>query len=173
MNISHLGITFQGVEATEAGQKHISGFFQVSPPTPEPPRSAQKRKRLDFEDNESPALALPDEAGPSASEVGVWKCPKCKKVIIADSNLAHGTNSGAGGDHDDASEWLARLRMIHEDGHFAESLAVSLNGSPQLPSPSTSTIRSPPSRETTTNRKQVKKKKKQKDGLLLFFERKS
>jgi hypothetical protein len=171
LNISHLGLTFQGVESIAVGQRHISGFFQVSPPTPERPNSAQKRKRS--ESAVSDIAALPeDESGASTSNVGAWKCPKCKTRIIVDFDPA---SSSVDGDlvHDDAAERLAKLRMIHEDGHFAESLARSLNGTSQLPSPSTPTIKSPLGRQATGSKERKPVKKKKKEGLLLFFEPKS
>jgi hypothetical protein len=104
--------------------------------------------------------------------VGAWRCPQCKKRIVVNGDL---TESGASGDLilGDFAERLANLRMIHEDGHFAENLSKSLNGSSQLPSSVTPTIKSPSGREVMESMRPKPKKKKKKEGLLLFFDRKS
>jgi len=171
LQFTHLGVAFHGIEVVAAGQQHISGFFRASTPGQVKPESkGTKRKRSNSELPPSkPNNSLPSkENGKVTSSIhtsgdansGNWECPKCGTRIVVDLNL----------DVDDQYRQLTKLRMVHEDGHFAESLSASLNGS-QLPSSSTSAIKSPVKATKKTHSNQSMKRKKQ-EGLLNFFERK-
>jgi DNA polymerase eta len=167
---THLGIAFHGIEVVAAGQQHINGFFRASTPGQEKPKSLSRKRKRSI--SEAP-LSKPKESSSAVectgnmfssntgdANLGSWKCPKCGTEIMVDPNF----------DINDQLEQLTKLRMIHEDGHFAESLSASLNASSQLPSPSTSTIRSP-LRPANKSHNPVKKKRRKQDDLLNFFER--
>jgi hypothetical protein len=165
LGFTHVGLAFHGIEVVAAGQQHISGFFQTSNRVQDEPTSVpHKRKRstsVSSKRTKSPS-AVPEEVIDMTSvteisdNIASWKCRKCWKTITIDEMRV---------DDNDPAEQLTKLVMIHEDGHFAESLSASLNGASPSPSPSTSTIKSP--YESARSHKSVRKK-----GLLQFFERK-
>ncbi|KAF8442398.1 hypothetical protein L210DRAFT_885977 [Boletus edulis BED1] len=114
LKVTAVQLAFTGIETAESGQQSIQGFFKSK----EPPRSPLKRTRPGNDEipPEADSLQVMTELHESASST-FFLCERCNRTISA-SEMERGE-----ADHITA---LAKLRMEHDDFHFAQDLA---NGS--------------------------------------------
>ena len=137
LNVTSVQLAFTGIETAETGQQSIEGFFKPK----EALRSLLKRPRSSS--GETPlkmhALQVMAEMPGSASSTS-FVCERCnKRITVCESEV-----DDAEADHAAA---LAKLRMEHDDFHFAQDLANGTDG--QAPSQRRSRS-GPPKRKKTT-----------------------
>lgn len=142
LNVTAVQLAFTGIETTEAGQQSIEGFF----PPKEARRPPLKRMRSSSEvvHPEGDPLQAMTEI-PGSTSLTSFVCERCNKRISVDG-------SGMDWTAVDRATALTKLRMEHDDFHFAQDLANE------------SDVRSP----RTLKRKKVAEPK----GIAKFFGRK-
>lgn len=114
LDVTAVQLAFTGIETAETGQQSIEGFFKSKAA----PRSPLKRTRSngDGVPPEADLLQVMTEM-PSSSSSSSFVCERCSKVITV-------CKSGVGDDETvHAGIALAKLRMEHDDFHFAQDLA--------------------------------------------------
>ncbi|KAF7972529.1 hypothetical protein HWV62_17826 [Athelia sp. TMB] len=159
MKVTSVQLAFSGLDTTETGQQNIEGFFK----TPNGPQGNSSLKRPREEDDDFlPQLSLPEDSDPSVTPGSTaapsFTCSKCGKVIAV-------VPSGEGivWDDDDRAQALDRLRIEHDDFHFARDLAKESTGRPP--------IRSSDS-DGSSIKKKKKKPRKEPEGIAKFFAKK-
>ena len=144
LNVTSVQLAFTGIETAETGQQSIEGFFKPK----ETPRSLLKRARSSSDEAppESHTSQVMTEMPGSASSTS-FVCERCKKRITV-------YESEVGNAETDHAATLAKLRLEHDDFHFAQDLA---NGT-DAQAPSQPRSRSgPPKRKKTTEAKGIAK----------------
>ena len=104
LKVTSVQLAFTGIDTTEIGQSSIEGFLK--------PPSSKKRSRESPEHREET-----DSLGNNASELS-HTCPRCGKIFTVP------TVEGSG---DDQQDILLRVKMEHDDFHFAQDLARQSN----------------------------------------------
>lgn len=144
LNVTAVQLAFTGIETAETGQQSIEGFFKPK----EAPRSFLKRTRSSSDEVSPEVVHAADLPGSASESSTFFVCERCNKRI----SLCENEVDPAEVDH----AALAKLRMEHDDFHFAQDLA---NGSDtRAPSP-------PRSRSKTPKRKKITEPK----GIAKFF----
>ncbi|KAH9974822.1 DNA/RNA polymerase [Russula compacta] len=125
--VTTIAIGFSGVESGEVGQQNIEGFFLSGASTKPPsPSSSDRhkneriqihhRKRLREEgDEEGSSLGV---QGISRENVASFVCTRCHKRIEIEPG-----DDGEGEPEERRTRALTRLRLEHDDFHFAEDMA--------------------------------------------------
>ena len=120
--ITHVCLSFHGVEAGEVNQRGIEGFLSKTPDSP------SKRKREATSDDEEVAdiAAKPSHGvlGPK-EDTDYFICDRCKKRIPLPQELIAGGSLGL--DEDIRKDALDSLRTEHQDFHFAQDLSRMLS----------------------------------------------
>ncbi|KAH0833270.1 hypothetical protein J3R83DRAFT_12334 [Lanmaoa asiatica] len=137
LKVTAVQLAFTGIETAEIGQQGIKGFFKPK----EGHRSLFKRTRSSSEGappEEGPVQAMTEMPGSASSTSFV--CERCnKRVSVCESEVDQAEA--------DRAAALAKLRMEHDDFHFAQDLA---NGSDaQAPSQPGSHSRAPKRKKIT------------------------
>lgn len=134
INVTHIALGFSGLDAGEAGQQNISGFFQsAAPNSSDKPRSRtappSKRKRDSS-----------DEGGGSVSPAKeTFVCARCQMRIEV-------PEIDSTSDENERATALARVQQEHEDFHVAQDLAkADSSGTPGF-RPSTAIVSERPSK---------------------------
>lgn len=117
MKITHVCLSFHGVESGEVNQQGIEGFLSKAPNSP------SKRKRgVNSDDEEvvgtTPAFSRGGLA-PKA-DVDYFVCDRCKKRITLPAELMATAREL---DEDIRKDALGSLRDEHQDFHFAQDLS--------------------------------------------------
>lgn len=116
LNVTAVQLAFTGIETAETGQQFIEGFFKPK----ESPRPVLKRIRSSSDGvppEADPVQGMTEIPGPAPSTSFI--CERCnKRISICESDVDHAEV--------DRAATLAKLRMEHDDFHFAQDLA---NGS--------------------------------------------
>jgi DNA polymerase eta len=129
--ITHVSLSFNGVEAGEVNQQGIEGFLSKAPSSP------RKRKRQANSDDEEIVETLPTssngESGPKP-DIDYFICDRCKRRIALPEEL---TMFASELDEDTKKDGLGSLRAEHQDFHFAQDLSKipSDDGRPEKPNP--------------------------------------
>ena len=117
MKITHVCLSFHGVEAGEVNQQGIEGFLSKAPKSP------GKRKREVNSDNEEVVATTSTisrgELAPKA-DVDYFVCDRCKKRITLPAELMATVQEL---DEDIRKDALGSLRDEHQDFHFAQDLS--------------------------------------------------
>ena len=143
--ITHVCLSFHGVEAGEVNQKGIEGFLSKAQNDP------SKRKRKVESDDEKVDDTVPTishEGSEPRPDVDYFVCDRCKKRITLPQELATASEL----DEDIKRDALGSLRAEHQDFHFAQDLS-------RMPSDDERPERSNPKPTT-----QPKKRRKHKGG---------
>ncbi|KAI0067378.1 DNA/RNA polymerase [Artomyces pyxidatus] len=171
IKITNIALTFTGLEAVEVGQQSIEGFFQSGqagpskPPSKPPSHSSMKRKNNASPERRHKSLWPPDSdstlmpGSPSAPTSGNdlteshrYVCPRCHvRLDFPDDDV--GTM-----DPNEREAALARMRLEHDDFHFAQDLAQGGDGSGGL-------------RLASVRPHKRKKTETTKEGIAKFFTR--
>lgn len=113
MNLTHVALSFTGIDVTEAGQQSIETFLK-SGKNDKRPRETDGLGIASIEQGYGTRVteSFPSQDFPSTS----FTCAKCGKklTIFLDSDVM------------DNSDPLEMLRTEHEDFHFAQELAKDL-----------------------------------------------
>ena len=142
LKVTAVQLAFTGIETAETGQQSIEGFFKPK----EVPRSL---KRARSSSNEAPPEAI--RVATETAET-FFVCERCnKRISVCESAIDHAEV--------DRATVLAKLRMEHDDFHFAQDLA---NGS-DAPAPS---------RPQSGSRTPKRKKAREPEGIAKFFVKK-
>lgn len=115
-NVTAVQLAFTGIETAETGQQSIEGFFKPK----EGPRSLLKRTRSSSRGDppEADSVQVTTEIPRSASSAS-FVCERCnKRISVCESDVDQAEV--------DRAAALVKLRLEHEDFHFAQDLA---NGS--------------------------------------------
>jgi DNA polymerase eta len=153
VNVTHLSLTFGGIETGEANQRGIEGFLTQSSDT-SPRKGLVKRK---VEDNDDVDRADQRHSSTSNDDgtkenAGLFLCSRCGKQIMLPESLA-----GPDIEDDVKQQALDILKTEHEDYHFAQELSQlpddKHSGSPQVPAKA----------------KKKQKKKFEVEGIARFF----
>lgn len=110
--IHNLALSFSGLGSLESGQQGIEGFF-AKPDSESTSDSLARVKRKRNEPNEIIELDDDGEVLFIPSPPVYFECDRCRKRITGST----------GSSKDDRSITLERLKMEHEDFHFAEQLS--------------------------------------------------
>lgn len=125
--VTTIAIGFSGVEPGEIGQQNIEGFFlpgaSTKPPSPSSPDGhnnetirIHRRKRLREEgDDEGSSLGV---QGIGRENVASFVCTRCHKRIEIELG-----DDVEGEPEERRTRALTRLRLEHNDFHFAEDMA--------------------------------------------------
>jgi len=114
--ITHVSLSFHGVEAGEMDQRGIEGFLSKTPSSP------SKRKRGADDDDEEVGETVPtvSHGGSELTPiVDYFICDRCKKRIGLPQELVAGSEL----DEEKRKEALGSLRAEHQDFHFAQDLS--------------------------------------------------
>ena len=114
--ITHVSLSFHGVEAGETNQRGIEGFLSKTPSSP------SKRKRRADDDDEEVLETIPTVShGESelAPNISHFVCDRCKKRIALPQELVVASEL----DEETMEEALGSLRAEHQDFHFAQDLS--------------------------------------------------
>jgi DNA polymerase eta len=111
--ITHVSLSFHGVEAGEVNQQGIEGFLSKTPNSP------SKRKRQANSDDEEAVEAVPAFSH-GTLDIDYFVCDRCKKRIALPEEFI-ATASGL--DEDIKKDALGSLRTEHQDFHFAQDLS--------------------------------------------------
>lgn len=129
--ITHVCLSFSGVEAGEVNQQGIEGFLSKAPNSP------RKRKRHVNSDDEEIVETMP--ASPHGElepkpDVDYFICDRCKKRIALPEELMMAASEL---DEDTRKDALGNLRAEHQDFHFAQDLSKmpSDDERPEKPNP--------------------------------------
>ena len=107
--ITHVSLSFHGVETGEVNQRGIEGFLSKTPSSP------SKKKRRADDDDEEVGETVPTFSG-STPNIDYFVCDRCKKRIQLPEELAEL-------DEEIREEALGSLRAEHQDFHFAQDLS--------------------------------------------------
>lgn len=116
--ITHVSLSFHGVEAGEVNQRGIEGFLSKTPNSP------SKRKREVNEDDEKvddtiQTISHDYEGLDPTPDIDYFVCDRCKKRITLPQELI----DASGLDEDIKRDALGSLRVEHQDFHFAQDLS--------------------------------------------------
>jgi len=110
LNVTKVHLAFTGIEFSETGQQTIEGFLK--------PSSSKKRPQddefLDAQDVDA------QEVADTSHEKTAYVCLRCGKTFHSPSRtelFLLGENGAAD------SDYLSRVKLEHEDYHFAQDLA--------------------------------------------------
>ncbi|KIJ14289.1 hypothetical protein PAXINDRAFT_79476 [Paxillus involutus ATCC 200175] len=152
INVGCVQLAFTGIETAEMGQQNIEGFFK----TKESHRSAVKRPRSDsdgtIENNrdEGPRSRTTSTASRSASSTS-FVCERCRKRIFLRE-----VQRGYSSIEEDSAVGLAKLRVEHDDFHFAQDLANGSDNSVSV-------------KPSSSSRGAKRKKEAEPKGIAKFF----
>lgn len=115
--ITHVSLSFHGVEAGEVNQQGIEGFLSKAPTSP----SKRKREEANGDDEEvdDTIPTTPDKGLEPVPDVDYFVCDRCKKRIVLPQELAIGSDL----DEEIRRDALGSLRAEHQDFHFAQDLS--------------------------------------------------
>jgi DNA polymerase eta len=150
--ITHVCLSFHGVEAVETNQRGIEGFLTKTPNSP------SKRKREVNDDDEEVVEMGPMPSRESSEpklDVDYFVCDRCKKRIALPEELITVASEL---DEEIRRDALGSLRAEHQDFHFAQDLSRM---------PSEDEGRETPNSERTVHPK--KKRKHKGEGIERFF----
>lgn len=158
MKVTSVQLAFSGLDTAETGQQNIEGFFK----TPNGPQVSSSLKRPREEDEDLlPQLSLPEDSDRGATPVPTaassFTCSKCGKVIAVAPSAEEVVLD------DDRARALDRLRMEHDDFHFARDLAKESTGRPPIRSSDSG---------GSSGIKRKKKPGKEPEGIAKFFAKK-
>ena len=151
--ITHISLSFHGVEAGEANQRGIEGFLSKAPDSP----SGRKRK-VNSDDEEVEETIPTHERSEPIQNVDYFVCDRCKRRMTLPQELVTSPEP----DEEMRRDALESLIAEHQDFHFAQDLSRM---------PSDDELQ-PERRKPTV---QPKKKRKQKsetargEGIARFF----
>lgn len=114
--ITHVSLSFHGVEAGEVNQQGIEGFLSKTPASP------SKRKREASSDDEradDTVPQIPRGVSELRPNVDYFVCDRCKKRISLPQELLDSSELG----EDIKKDALGSLRTEHHDFHFAQDLS--------------------------------------------------
>ncbi|KDQ19232.1 hypothetical protein BOTBODRAFT_153085 [Botryobasidium botryosum FD-172 SS1] len=115
VKVNYLSLGFSGLEAGEAGQRSLEGFFGEG-------GVKRKREESDEGEEEAQAQARVEDEGDRTS----FRCTRCGKRFTLDSSFE------VEGEEEMASAMVA-LRMEHDDFHFAQDLSRQDSAAPSKP----------------------------------------
>lgn len=152
MKVTSVQLAFSGLETAETGTQNIEGYFK----TPTRAQSGSSLKRLREDDDDIlPQIVLSEDTG--AASPTSHTCSRCGKIIAASPS------AGDFASDDERAQALERLRLEHDDMHFARDLAKESTGRPPIRS------------SNSGGQSGVKKKKtagKEAPGIAKFFTKK-
>ena len=158
MKITHVCLSFHGVETGEVNQQGIEGFLSKTPSSP-----SKRKRKADSEDEKADGTIpqIPHGVSELEPDVDYFVCDRCKKRIDLPQELLDSSELS----EDIRKDALGTLRTEHQDFHFAQDLSRMLSDDEQPEQPvSKSTIH-------------PKKKRKRKggtaegEGIARFFNR--
>lgn len=143
--ITHVSLSFHGVEAGEVNQRGIEGFLSKTPDSP-----SKRKRKLDGDDEEVyETIPTSPHGGPELMpNVDYFVCDRCKRQIALPQELTAGSEL----DEEIRRDALGSLRVEHEDFHFAQDLSGTVSDDER------------PGRRNSKLTTQPKKKRKQKGG---------
>jgi len=114
--ITHVSLSFHGVEAGETNQRGIEGFLSKTPSSP-----SKKKRRADDDDEDAGETIPTVSRGESelTPDIGYFVCDRCKKRIALPEELVAASEL----DEEIREEALGNLRAEHQDFHFAQDLS--------------------------------------------------
>ena len=115
--ITHVSLSFHGVEAGEVNQRGIEGFLSKTPNSP------SKRKFQANSDDEEVFETVPAPSQGALDpklDIDYFVCGRCKKrIALPDEFIANVSEL----DEDIKKDVLESLRTEHQDFHFAQDLS--------------------------------------------------
>ncbi|KAG9315274.1 hypothetical protein JVU11DRAFT_4411 [Chiua virens] len=151
LNVTAVQLAFTGIETAGIGQQSIEGFFKPTSARRSPVKRPRSSSDTLLPETDSLSVVMEVPASGSTS-VPSFVCERCNKRIIAEG-------SGVDDTEIEYSAVMAKLRMEHDDFHFAQDLANSSDN--QVPSQLKPSSRTP-------KRKKVSEPK----GIAKFFTKK-
>lgn len=114
--ITHVCLSFHGVEAGEVNQQGIEGFLSKTPNSPR-----QRKRKVNSDDEEvDDTIPTTSHGGPELRpNISCFVCDRCKKRITLPEELVTASDL----DEDIRSDVLGSLRAEHQDFHFAQDLS--------------------------------------------------
>ena len=112
--ITHVSLSFHGVEAGEANQQGIEGFLSKT----KTPSSPSKRKREMDSDGET-VPEFSHRGSELRPNLDYFVCDRCKKQIALPQELMSALDL----DEVTRKDALASLKVEHQDFHFAQDLS--------------------------------------------------
>lgn len=110
LNVTKVHLAFTGIEFSETGQQTIEGFLKPSSSR----KRAQDEEKFDTQDVDARRVA------DAPHENAAYVCPRCGKTFYSPCRtelFLLGENGAAD------SDYLSRVKLEHEDYHFAQDLA--------------------------------------------------
>jgi DNA polymerase eta len=148
--ITHISLSFHGVEAGEMNQRGIEGFLSK---TPDSPRKRKRKANSDDEGANETVPAFSHEGSEPRPDIDYFVCDRCKKRIALPQELMTASEL----DEDIRRDALRNLRTEHQDFHFAQDLS-------RMPSDDEQ-----PERSNSKPTVQPKKRKKKDEGIARYF----
>ena len=113
--ITHVCLSFHGVEAGEVNQRGIEGFLAKTPNSP----SKGKRKANSDEEVDETIPTLSQGGPEPRPNIDYFVCDRCNKRMALPEELMALSEL----DEDTRKDALGSLRAEHEDFHFAQDLS--------------------------------------------------
>jgi DNA polymerase eta len=147
VNVTHLSLTFGGIESGEANQRGIEGFLAHSSEIRSPQKGKLKRMVEDDNDLDNVGRQFPSTSSDEETkgDAGSFKCKRCGKRVNLPESL-----TGPDIEDDIKREALNVLRVEHEDYHFAQDLS-KLPDNSQARSQGRSSIKPPKPKKPKTS----------------------
>lgn len=141
--ITHICLSFHGVEAGEVNQQGIEGFLSKAP--------GERKRKVDSDDERvDDTIQTVSRKGPELRpDIDYFVCDRCKKRITLPQELTAASQL----DEDIRRDALRSLRAEHQDFHFAQDLSRMTSDGEQ------------PERSSLKPTNHPKKKRKHKGGI--------
>lgn len=123
INVTHLSLTFTGIESGETNQQGIEGFLATKPISTS--SGSLKRKAGDESDldQQDDGPSRDETIGQAKEDVDFFTCKRCRQRIKLPEHLV-----GPDIEDDIKEDALAVLRTEHSDFHFAQDLSKAPDG---------------------------------------------
>ena len=114
--ITHVCLSFHGVEAGEVNQQGIEGFLSKALNDP-----SERKRKVDSDDEKAndTILTISHEGSELRPDIDYFICDRCKKRITLPEELIISSEL----DEDVKRDALGSLRTEHQDFHFAQDLS--------------------------------------------------
>jgi DNA polymerase eta len=122
-SVFHMALGFHGLDAGEAGQKSIEGFFASRQPEGSREGSVAAGVKRGREDERASGEDVVEEG---SSDQTSYRCPRCGKRIAIDPAVLESSTAEF-----DRSDALNAIKLEHEDFHFAQDLSRGDSMSPE------------------------------------------
>jgi len=160
--ITHVSLSFHGVEAGEVNQQGIEGFLSKTPNSPNKRKGEVNGDDEEVDDTIQTISRVHEGLDPTL-DIDYFICDRCKNRIALPQELMNAVGLG----EDIKRDALGSLRAEHQDFHFAQDLS-------RMPSDDERLERSSPKPTTHPNKKKRKFKGSTAEGgkgIAKFFKK--